>query len=101
MSIRILHDPQTLLHHSIELIAQNQIPAYESPDRITRILDALRETDFANRISEISFSEDELTWPTIPESVHSAAYVTHLRSIYKRCEDAGFVDKHDERDCLL
>jgi hypothetical protein len=33
--IRILHDPQTLLHHSVELIAHTLIPAYESRDRVT------------------------------------------------------------------
>jgi acetoin utilization deacetylase AcuC-like enzyme len=101
MPLRILHDPQTLLHHSVELLANKLIPAHESPDRITGILDALRETTFADRIYKVSLSEDESTWPVIPESVHSAVYVTHLRSIYKRFEDAGIVDAHDESACVL
>jgi len=99
--IRILHDPQTLLHHSVELITHRLIPAYESPDRITAILDALRETDFADRIDEVSLSEDESIWPNIPESVHSAAYIAHLRTIYKQFEDAGIVDVLDESSCIL
>jgi acetoin utilization deacetylase AcuC-like enzyme len=99
--IRILHDPQTLLHHSVELLTHRIIPAYESSDRITRILDALRETNFADRIDEAPLSEDESKWPDIPESVHSAAYITHLRTIYKQFEDAGFVDVHDESSCIL
>ena len=99
--IRILHDPQTLLHHSVELIAHNLIPSYESPDRITRILDALRETKFVNQIVEVSLSEDESKWPNIPESVHSAAYITHLRTIYEQFEDGGVVDAHDENACVL
>ena len=99
--IRILHDPQTLLHHSMELLAHKLIPGYESPDRITRILDALRETKFANRIDEVSLSEDKSKWPNIPESVHSAAYITHLRTIYEQFEDGGFVDAHDENACIL
>jgi acetoin utilization deacetylase AcuC-like enzyme len=99
--IRILHDPQTLLHHSVELLAHKLIPAYESPDRITRVLHALRETNFANRIDEVSLSEDESKWPNIPESVHGTAYITHLRTIYKQFEDAGFVDVHDESPCVL
>lgn len=99
--IRILHDPQTLLHHSVELIAHKLIPAHESPDRITVILGALREANFADRIEEVSLSEDESKWPDIPESVHSAAYTTHLRTIYKQFEDAGIVDVHDESSCVL
>ena len=99
--IRILHDPQTLLHHSVELIASKLIPAHESPDRITWILDALRETKFADWIEVVSLSEDESKWPNIPESVHSAAYITHLRTIYKRFEDAGLVDARDESACVL
>ena len=99
--IRLLHDPQTLLHHSTELLANQLIPGYESPERITRILDALRGTKFAAQIVEVSLSENESEWPNIPESVHSAAYITHLRTIYQNFEDAGFVDAHDKNACLL
>jgi acetoin utilization deacetylase AcuC-like enzyme len=101
--IRILHDPQTLLHHSVELLAHRLIPAYESPDRVTIILDALRDANFADRIDSLSLSENESEWPDIPESVHSAAYTTHLRTIYKQFEDAGFVDVHDDEEssCVL
>lgn len=99
--IRILHDQQTRLHHSVELVTHQLIPAHESPDRITLILDALRDANLADRVDEVSLSEDESKWPNIPESVHSAAYVTHLRTIYKQFEDAGIVDVHDESACIL
>ena len=99
--IRILHDPQTLLHHSVELLSHKLIPAYESPDRIAVVLDALREANYADRIDKVSLSEDESEWPDIPESVHSAAYTTHLRTIYKQFEDGGFVDADDESFCVL
>ena len=98
--IRILHDPQTLLHHSVELIAHTLIPAYESRDRTTWILDALREANFADRIDEVSLSEDGSKWPHIPESVHSAPYIAHLKAIYQQFQDAGFVDD-DKSACVL
>jgi len=100
-NIHILHDPQTLLHHSVEVMASKLIPACESPDRVTWILDALHNTSFADRIDEVSLPEDESKWPNIPESVHSAEYITHLRTIYKQFQDAGIVDVHDERACVL
>ena len=99
--IRVLHDQQTLLHHSVELITHQLIPAHESRNRITLILDALHEANFTDRIHEISLSQDESKWPDIPDTVHSAAYITHLRTIYKQFEDAGIVDLHDESSCIL
>src|SRR5258706_4234926 len=99
--IRILHDHQTVLHHSVELVKHELIPAHESPDRITLILNALRQANFTDRVHEVSLSEDESIWPDIPESVHSAAYITHLKTIYKQFEDAGIVDVHDESSCIL
>lgn len=102
MRILVLHDPQTKLHQSVELLGHKLIPAHEAPDRIDRILDALKTASSSNwEIREIALSEDKPTWPEIPPTIHSPEYITHLRTIFERFVSDGIVDVDDPDACVL
>ncbi|PVG03488.1 Arginase/deacetylase [Serendipita vermifera] len=92
-NVIVLHNELTLLHHSLELIGHKLIEAHESPDRVRRILQAIKQMDGINLIKVDSSTEGGNGEPEIPSNIHTAEYIEHLRTIFKRFLDAGVVDK--------
>lgn len=121
MSVTILYDPTTLLHHSVELIGHKLIDAHESSSRIVRILKALRaysENDNTRtnntallpfyKFVTLQYSDDvddrptgerrAKATPSIPATVHSPRYIQHLSTIFTTFLQSGAVD---EDGCIL
>lgn len=101
----ILHDPSTLLHSTVELLGAKLIPALESPERITAILESTSSSHHTLRT--INFKDpntNDTTNPTnstnattssildLLSNTHSQPYLTHLSSIFQTWLSAGLVE---------
>jgi acetoin utilization deacetylase AcuC-like enzyme len=90
----VLHNPNTLLHHSKELVAHNLIDAHESADRIRRIVKSLIDQAQFKLITIEDVAEDI----HIPPEIHDELYIKHLKTIFQRFVEAGAVE---ENACIL
>ncbi|KIM25930.1 hypothetical protein M408DRAFT_330920 [Serendipita vermifera MAFF 305830] len=92
----ILHSPQTLLHHSVELVGHKLIPAHECADRVQQILKALADNGFA--VTECDPPTTGITKLSIPECIHSQPYLKHLETIFDQFLNSNMVE---EEGCIL
>jgi acetoin utilization deacetylase AcuC-like enzyme len=80
-----LHDPDCLLHETIELLGSKTIPAHESPARLKSILDALQKSP-QHSVSTISYaSTSDETKQAVLSTIatnHEAGYLTYLQTVF-------------------
>ncbi|KAG8827088.1 hypothetical protein FRC19_005516 [Serendipita sp. 401] len=96
--IPVLYDEDTLLHHSMELLGHKLIDAYESPDRIRRILDAMAHSLSLIKLVQVHRSSEDVISQAALSNVHSKAYIEHLKTIFDRLLE---VDGAEEDGCIL
>ena len=90
----VLHDHDTLKHRTVELIGAKLIPALESPERITAILEALSNTH--HEVHTISYryspvgDRDQLH--ALIAATHSSDYLTHLKDVFSTWLTASLVE---------
>lgn len=96
-SLVVLHDAQTVLHRSVELIAHNVIDALESPDRIHRIVKTLQSKQW-HWLTFLDITIQETDWKPIPDNIHGSKYIQHLKTIFERFLRENAVD---EDGCVL
>ncbi|KAG8775566.1 hypothetical protein FRC15_000454 [Serendipita sp. 397] len=96
--IPVLYDEDTLLHHSMELLGHKLIDAYESPDRIRRILDAMAHSLSLIKLVQVHCSSEDVISQAALSNVHSKAYIEHLKTIFDRLLE---VDGAEEDGCIL
>lgn len=78
--MKIIYSPLHIQHHPpFEFRRGEKIPPYEIPDRVTRIVDTLRNNAFGEWMEP-----DELKVPI--RNVHDEAYISFLTEIYPRWE---------------
>lgn len=91
--MKILHSASTVLHHASEVVGGRMIDAYESPGRVTSIINAL------SPLYEILMVPTNLTLAeAAAEKVHTPAYLAHLKSIFSLWRKFDMVDSHG---CIL
>lgn len=105
----VLGDPRTLLHRTIELLNGKSIPAYESPERIRTIEEALvadgsheyREVDGSGRnleapaaANELDNGEGQIT--RFAQDTHDAGYLKYLRTVHSEWVDLGLITEDED-----
>ena len=90
----ILHDPDTLLHETVELLGAKIIPALESPDRIRKILSAISKSE--HEVKHVKFhsgndSNAEALISLIGKT-HGHDYLTHLGQVFQQWREGGLVE---------
>ena len=93
----VLHDPDTLLHSTVELLGAKLIPALESPNRIRSILASLDASSHEVRTIQVDRSTETDT-PSLHDIItktHDQGYVRHLEHAFIDWLNAGLV-KSDE-----
>lgn len=88
-----LHDPDTLLHTTVELLGAKIISALESPDRIRAIVKALESSHHDLRTVRLSSNTHELD--LIISQTHPKDYTTHLSNVFSAWLDAGYIQPND------
>jgi len=93
----VLHDPATLLHRTVELLGAKLIPALESPERITAILEALEESH--HDIRSVDFrsagEETKALLAQLLSASHDAGYLEHLQSAHRKWVSDGLIEEDD------
>jgi acetoin utilization deacetylase AcuC-like enzyme len=94
----VLHDNDTLAHKTIELLGAKIIPALESPERITKILEALRVSRHnVYRVSIDSYTtqdtRDEMRRALLRD--HDPGYVAHLVTAHQAWVTAGLITQEE------
>jgi len=93
----VLHDPDTLLHETVELLGSKVIPALESADRIRAIVEALsisqHHTEVISSPSKGSTGLKDLL-DTI-NSTHNTAYLEHLENVFAQWREANLINEDE------
>ncbi len=93
----ILHDPGTLAHKTVELLGAKLIPALESPERITAILEAVRASE-KHEVQTITFSTESPSAAMFFEGLvatHDAGYIDHLSHAHDQWVKKGLIEEHE------
>ena len=91
----VLHDPDTLLHSTVELLGSRLIPALESPERLQAILAALEASSHELKIIRVEPSTDLDSLLEIITKTHDSEYIDHLKHAFNDWLEAGLL-KADE-----
>ena len=111
----ILGDPRTLLHRTVELLNGKSVPAFESPERLQAIIEALAR-DGSHEYREIGGSGAEGSLPVSANAevngerqlsrfiseTHDAGYLEYLRTVYSEWVELGLIteDEHVLPECF-
>lgn len=92
----ILHDPDTLLHETVELLGAKTIPALESPARIRAIIDSVSRSEHALETVEspLKSGNVEKLFGLIRET-HDSAYLKHLGEAFKQWREANLIEDNE------
>ena len=93
----ILHDPATLKHKTIELIGAKVIPALESPERISAILNSVQASN-AHEINTTKFDSNSTYGQELLQilsSTHDAGYLHHLEHSHHSWVKEGLIDQDE------
>jgi acetoin utilization deacetylase AcuC-like enzyme len=91
----ILHDPATLTHKTIELLGAKIIPALESPERISAILNSVQASN-AHEIKTTTFESSSAFGQELLQilsSTHDAGYLHHLEHSHRSWVREGLIDQ--------
>ena len=94
----VLHDTDTLAHRTVELLGAKIIPALESPERITKILEALKNSYHTVYRLSIEFHETEEDRSSVRSALlrdHDQGYVGHLLTAHQLWVSAGLITKDE------
>ena len=90
----VLYDKDTLAHKTVELLGSKIIPALESPERITKILKALKHTRHTVYELSIDFNMTEEKKSDMRRALlkdHDPGYVDHLSTAHQAWVTAGLI----------
>lgn len=90
----VLHDNDTLAHETVELLGAKIIPALESPERITKILQALKTSHHDVYRLSIGFYPTEEKRSGMEKALlrdHDSGYVNHLVTAHQAWVAAGLI----------
>jgi acetoin utilization deacetylase AcuC-like enzyme len=93
----ILHDPATLTHKTIELLGAKVIPALESPERISAILNSIQASN-AHEIKTTTFESNSAFGQELLQvlsSTHDAGYLHHLEHAHPSWVREGLLDQDE------
>ena len=90
----ILHDPDSLLHETVELLGAKIIPALESPSRIREILSVVSKSEHEVKYINFDSSNDSDAENLISliGKTHGNDYLEHLDGAFQQWRDGGLVE---------
>ena len=93
----VLHDSDTLLHNTVELLGSKVIPALESPDRIKTILASLSQSHHIIRHIESPFrsGSDLRSLLNLIQENHGEDYLEHLKGAFDQWRKAGLIEQQE------
>ena len=109
MKMLVLGDPATLLHNTVELLNGKSIPAYESPERLRTIIEAIisdgiheyREVGgsksdhkTANPEGEVGTDASQLS--RFVRETHDAGYLKYLRTVHSEWVKLGLITEDED-----
>lgn len=90
-----LHDEDTLLHDTVELLGSKLIPALESPARIKAIVQSIKSSGKHDLRTITASEEDQTTAIELAKATHSADYLSHIQHVFKQWLHEGLVEQHE------
>lgn len=109
LKMLVLGDPATLLHKTVELLNGKSIPAYESPERLRAIIDAIiadgsheyREVEGSRSDRETAISGGEAGTGAsqvgrFVQETHDAGYLKYLRTVHSEWVDLGLITEDED-----
>lgn len=92
--MHVLHDPDTLLHETVELLGAKTIPALESPARIRAIADAILQSNHTleNIESPLKSGTGLDVLFSVVRETHNRDYLKHLGEAFKQWREAGLIE---------
>lgn len=91
----ILHDTDTLLHETVELLGAKLKPALESPDRIRAIVRAVQESGKHDLKTLKASNDDQFKVMDLAKATHDTRYLNHIENVFQAWLDAGLVESHE------
>lgn len=92
----VLHDPDTLLHETVELLGAKTIPALESPARVRAIVDSLSQSEHKLEIVESPSKTGDLDQLfSLTRETHDSAYLKHLGEAFKQWREADLIQENE------
>lgn len=91
----ILHDEETLLHETVELLGAKLIPAIESPARIKAIVQSIQDSQDHDLRSITASQEDKDTTLELARATHESDYLDHIQNVHGQWLAAGLVESHE------
>ena len=92
----ILHDEDTLLHQTVELLGAKLIPALEKPERIKAIVASLEGNHSQHKLKHICTSDDDgATVVELAKATHQHDYLHHIETVFQQWHDAGLVTEDE------
>jgi acetoin utilization deacetylase AcuC-like enzyme len=94
----VLHDTDTLAHRTVELLGAKIIPALESPERILKILEALKTSYHTVYRLSVEFHETEEDKSSVRSALfrdHDQGYLDHLSTAHQSWVSAGLITKDE------
>lgn len=95
----VLHDDETLLHWTVELLGAKIKDALDSPARINAILEALESSD--HKIEKLAVVRNPhhvrtsvLLRNTMRET-HDERYLHHLKTVHAEWVQKGYIEEHE------
>jgi acetoin utilization deacetylase AcuC-like enzyme len=90
----ILHDPDTLLHETVELLGAKIIPALESSSRIREILSVVSKSEHEVKYVKFHGSNDCDAEDLISliGKTHGRDYLKHLEEVFQQWREGGLVE---------
>ena len=91
----ILHDEETLLHDTVELLGAKLIPALESPARIRAIVKAIQGSEYHDLRIITASADDQETALELAKATHKSDYLNHIQNVFTQWLEAGLVKSHE------
>lgn len=91
----VLHDEDTLLHETVELLGAKLRPALESPTRIRAIVKAIQSSGKHDLRTLTTSHEDQITAVELAKTTHDDKYLDHIQTVFQAWLDEGLVESNE------
>lgn len=89
----ILHDEDTLLHETVELLGAKLRPALESPMRISAIIRAVQASNKYDLRTISASHDDQISAVEIARATHDHRYLEHIQTVFQSWLDQDLVER--------
>lgn len=91
----IIHDEDTLLHETVELLGAKLKSALESPTRIRAIVKAIQISGKHELRTLTASHKDQSTAVELAKTTHDDKYLDHIQTVFQAWLDEGLVESNE------